>query len=77
MKQQRALISGAGVAGSALAYWFGRAGYETVVVERAPALREGGQAVDFRARSAAVNRCGRKHAASPSTRPDTIPCNLA
>ncbi|MEV7612731.1 FAD-dependent monooxygenase [Streptomyces sp. NPDC089799] len=42
------LISGAGIAGSALAHWLGRYGFEVTVVEVAPALREGGQAVDFR-----------------------------
>jgi 2-polyprenyl-6-methoxyphenol hydroxylase-like FAD-dependent oxidoreductase len=48
MNKVRVLISGAGVAGPALAYWLARWGYETVVVERASSLREGGQAVDFR-----------------------------
>ena len=42
------LISGAGIAGPALAYWLGRYGFRPTVVELAPALREGGQAVDFR-----------------------------
>ncbi|WP_326694869.1 FAD-dependent monooxygenase [Streptomyces sp. NBC_01267] len=42
------LISGASIAGPALAYWLGRHGFEPTVVELAPALREGGQAVDFR-----------------------------
>jgi 2-polyprenyl-6-methoxyphenol hydroxylase-like FAD-dependent oxidoreductase len=42
------LISGAGIAGPALAYWLGRYGFTPTVVERAPALREGGYAVDFR-----------------------------
>ncbi|WP_438310020.1 FAD-dependent monooxygenase [Streptomyces sp. HUAS TT3] len=42
------LISGAGIAGPALAYWLGRHGFEPTVVELAPALRPGGQAVDFR-----------------------------
>ncbi|MFF8293149.1 FAD-dependent monooxygenase [Streptomyces sp. NPDC016309] len=42
------LISGAGVAGPALAYWLGRFGFEPTVVELAPVLRDGGQAVDFR-----------------------------
>lgn len=42
------LISGASIAGPALAYWLGRHGFEPTVVERAPALRGGGQAVDFR-----------------------------
>ena len=42
------LISGASVAGPALAYWLGRHGFHPTVVERAPALRGGGYAVDFR-----------------------------
>jgi 2-polyprenyl-6-methoxyphenol hydroxylase-like FAD-dependent oxidoreductase len=42
------LISGAGIAGPALAYWLGRHGFETTVVEKAPAIRPGGQAVDYR-----------------------------
>jgi len=45
---KRVLISGASVAGPALAYWLGRSGYEVIVVERAPRLRNGGHAVDFR-----------------------------
>ncbi|MFI7316740.1 FAD-dependent monooxygenase [Streptomyces venezuelae] len=42
------LISGASIAGPALAYWLGRHGFRPTVVELAPALRQGGQAVDFR-----------------------------
>ncbi|GGU51527.1 FAD-dependent monooxygenase [Lentzea flava] len=42
------LISGAGIAGPALAHWLARFGFSPTVVERAPSLREGGQAVDFR-----------------------------
>jgi 2-polyprenyl-6-methoxyphenol hydroxylase-like FAD-dependent oxidoreductase len=42
------LISGAGIAGPALAYWLARAHVEVTVVERAPAPRLGGQAVDIR-----------------------------
>lgn len=42
------LISGASIAGPALAHWLGRYGFNPTVVELAPALREGGQAVDFR-----------------------------
>ena len=42
------LISGAGVAGPALAYWLGRYGADVTVVEVAPALRASGFAVDFR-----------------------------
>ncbi|MBP2324312.1 2-polyprenyl-6-methoxyphenol hydroxylase-like FAD-dependent oxidoreductase [Kibdelosporangium banguiense] len=42
------LISGAGVAGPAAAFWLQRYGFMTTVVERAPALRSDGFAVDFR-----------------------------
>ncbi|WAJ43986.1 FAD-binding protein [Mycobacterium sp. Aquia_216] len=42
------LISGASVAGTALAYWLGRHGYSVTVVERHPGLRPGGQAIDVR-----------------------------
>jgi 2-polyprenyl-6-methoxyphenol hydroxylase-like FAD-dependent oxidoreductase len=45
---KRVLISGAGIAGPALAWWLHRLGIASVVVERAPELRQGGQAVDFR-----------------------------
>lgn len=44
----RVLIAGAGIAGPALAYWLSRHGHEVTVVECAPALRAGGQAVDFK-----------------------------
>ncbi|MCG5219405.1 FAD-dependent monooxygenase [Streptosporangium soli] len=42
------LISGASIAGPALAYWLRRHGFNPTVVERAPSLRAGGYAVDFR-----------------------------
>jgi 2-polyprenyl-6-methoxyphenol hydroxylase-like FAD-dependent oxidoreductase len=42
------LICGAGIAGPALAYWLSRAGFEVTIVERAPAPRSGGQAIDIR-----------------------------
>jgi 2-polyprenyl-6-methoxyphenol hydroxylase-like FAD-dependent oxidoreductase len=42
------LISGASVAGPALAYWLSRRGFTPTVVERAPGPRGGGYAVDFR-----------------------------
>ncbi|MFC5830558.1 FAD-dependent monooxygenase [Nonomuraea insulae] len=42
------LISGASVAGPALAFWLNRYGHRTTIVERAPSLREGGYSVDFR-----------------------------
>lgn len=42
------LISGAGIAGPALAHWLSRTGYRVVVVETAPGIRSGGQTVDLR-----------------------------
>lgn len=42
------LVSGAGVAGPALAFWLQRAGFAVTVVEVAPSLRRGGQTVDLR-----------------------------
>ncbi len=42
------LISGAGIAGPALAYWLSTSGHDVTVVERADAVRPGGQAVDLR-----------------------------
>lgn len=48
MKEPQVLISGAGVAGLALASCLQRHGLHPTIVERAPRLREGGQAVDFR-----------------------------
>jgi len=42
------LIAGAGLAGPALAYWLHRHGFRPTVVERAPALRDGGYKVDVR-----------------------------
>ena len=44
----RVLVSGASVAGPSVALWLGRAGHDVTVVEIAPALRQGGYAVDFR-----------------------------
>jgi 2-polyprenyl-6-methoxyphenol hydroxylase-like FAD-dependent oxidoreductase len=42
------LISGASIAGPALALWLARYGAAVTVVEKAPVLRPGGQAVDFK-----------------------------
>jgi 2-polyprenyl-6-methoxyphenol hydroxylase-like FAD-dependent oxidoreductase len=42
-----ALISGAGIAGPAAAWWLNQAGWRTTIVERAPALRAGGYVIDF------------------------------
>ena len=57
MRNNDVLISGAGVAGQALAYWLRRFGFTPVVVERARAPRDGGQAVDLR--GAAIDVAGR------------------
>ncbi|WP_433435640.1 FAD-dependent monooxygenase [Nonomuraea sp. CA-141351] len=48
MKNTNVLISGASIGGPALAHWLTRYGFNVTVVERAPALRLGGQAVDFK-----------------------------
>jgi 2-polyprenyl-6-methoxyphenol hydroxylase-like FAD-dependent oxidoreductase len=42
------LIAGASVAGPTLAYWLHQAGFQPTIVERAPAPRSGGQAIDIR-----------------------------
>ena len=57
MRNGNVLISGAGPAGMMLAYWLGRHGFSPTVVERAPAPRDGGQAVDVR--GAAIEVAGR------------------
>ncbi|MFI5892769.1 FAD-dependent monooxygenase [Actinoplanes sp. NPDC051513] len=56
MTSTRVLISGAGVAGPALAYWLRERGFEVTVVERAPALREAGYKVDVRGAATEVLR---------------------
>lgn len=48
MTTKKILISGASVAGPALAFWLNRYGFEVTIVERAPNIRPGGYAVDFR-----------------------------
>ncbi|GHO48236.1 FAD-dependent monooxygenase [Ktedonospora formicarum] len=48
MKNKHVLISGASLAGPALAYWLSRYGFQVTVVEKAPALRESGYKVDIR-----------------------------
>jgi 2-polyprenyl-6-methoxyphenol hydroxylase-like FAD-dependent oxidoreductase len=44
----KVLVTGASIAGPALAHWLRRRGAGVTVVERAPELRPGGQAVDAR-----------------------------
>ncbi|EXG80619.1 FAD-dependent monooxygenase [Cryptosporangium arvum] len=48
MTNTRVLISGASIAGPALAYWLHRYGFDVTVVEKAPQVRACGQAVDFK-----------------------------
>ncbi|MEW2132911.1 FAD-dependent monooxygenase [Streptomyces sp. NPDC005435] len=42
------LVSGASIAGPALAYWLDRYGFDVTVVEKAAAVRGGGYAIDIR-----------------------------
>lgn len=46
--KQKVLISGASIAGPALAYWLDRFGFEVTVVERAAEVRGGGYPIDIR-----------------------------
>jgi 2-polyprenyl-6-methoxyphenol hydroxylase-like FAD-dependent oxidoreductase len=48
MTEATVVISGAGIAGPALAYWLSANGYRVVVVEIATGIRPGGQTVDLR-----------------------------
>lgn len=47
-KNSSILISGASIAGPALAYWLKRSGFTPTVIEHAPQLRAGGYPVDVR-----------------------------
>ena len=47
MDTKTILISGAGIAGPALAYWLKRAGFAPTLIEHAPAMRSGGYVIDF------------------------------
>nr|WP_264085165.1 FAD-dependent monooxygenase [Kibdelosporangium phytohabitans] len=58
------MISGASIAGPALAYWLNQHGMNSTVVERAPELRTGGQTVDLRgAGRTVIERMGLEQAA--------------
>lgn len=54
MQNRNILISGASVAGPALALLLSRSGFRVTIVERAPGIRLGGYAVDFRGASMLV-----------------------
>ncbi|MBL7262156.1 FAD-dependent oxidoreductase [Paractinoplanes lichenicola] len=47
-RPQRVLISGAGISGLTTAYWLDRYGFRVTVIEKAPAPRPGGHALDVR-----------------------------
>ncbi len=47
MKNRKVLIVGTGIAGTTLAYWLNRYGFEPTLVERAEQLRTGGYVIDF------------------------------
>jgi 2-polyprenyl-6-methoxyphenol hydroxylase-like FAD-dependent oxidoreductase len=67
----RVLVAGASIAGPALAHWLHRRGAEVTVVERAPGLRPGGQAVDARGVAREVVRRMGLDAAVRAARTDT------
>lgn len=48
MPQLKILISGAGIAGTALAFWLSKLGHSVTVVERFPELRKNGLQLDLR-----------------------------
>jgi len=48
MSKPSVLISGAGIAGSACAFFLSRAGFHTTAVEPPPELRKSGQQIDIR-----------------------------
>jgi 2-polyprenyl-6-methoxyphenol hydroxylase-like FAD-dependent oxidoreductase len=47
MENRNVLISGAGIAGTTLAFWLKRFGFNPTIIERSPKLRQGGYAIDF------------------------------
>jgi 2-polyprenyl-6-methoxyphenol hydroxylase-like FAD-dependent oxidoreductase len=56
VRTRRVLISGASIAGPALAWWLARYGWEVTVVERFEGPREGGQNIDVRGAAREVLR---------------------
>ncbi|MFG2589402.1 FAD-dependent monooxygenase [Streptomyces sp. NPDC048438] len=55
-EKRKILISGASIAGPALAYWLHRYGFAVTVVEKAGALRDGGYPIDVRGTATEVVR---------------------
>ncbi|MCX2734221.1 FAD-dependent monooxygenase [Saccharopolyspora sp. NFXS83] len=54
--KREVLISGAGIAGTTLAFWLHRRGFDVTVIERATAVRGGGYPVDVRGTALEVVR---------------------
>ncbi|MGW0962645.1 FAD-dependent monooxygenase [Streptomyces gelaticus] len=54
--RRKVLISGAGIAGPALAFWLNRYGFAVTVVEKARTLRDGGYPIDVRGTALEVVR---------------------
>jgi len=48
LNNRNILISGASIAGPALAYWLNQYGFNVTVIEKAPELRKGGYRIDLR-----------------------------
>lgn len=62
MARLKILISGAGIAGNALAFWLSKLGHEVTVVERFPSLRMNGLQLDLRGHGIEVmKRMGLEH----------------
>ncbi|WP_183576651.1 FAD-dependent monooxygenase [Mucilaginibacter sp. X5P1] len=54
IQNKNILISGASIAGPALAWWLNKYDFNVTIVEKAPALREGGYRVDIRGAAADI-----------------------
>ena len=68
MTRPHVLISGASIAGPALAFWLTRYGWDTSVVERAATFRPGGQNIDIRgAAREVIRRAGLEKAVRQAT----------
>ena len=48
MAPLKVLITGAGIAGNALAFWLSKLGHSVTVIERFPSLRASGLQIDLR-----------------------------
>lgn len=55
-KAERVLVTGASIAGPTLSFWLAKYGFEVTVVERANAIRLGGQNLDIRGAGRAIIR---------------------